>query len=317
MPASTPSPGLRARLLEGLLRAVARLPLRWLHALGSGLGRLADRLPNAERHTCRVNIELCFGDRPLAERRALARAALRESAKGLTELAVFWYRAPARNLALVREVQGAEVLEAARAGGRGVLILAPHHGAWELLQVWVAARMPLHALYRPPRQPYLEPILVGRRARTGARQWPAGTAGVRGLLRALRNNEAVGVLPDQQPPGEGVHAPFFGVPAKTMTLFCKLAARSRAPVVIAWAERLPRASGYRLHFCSVEEPVTDPDPLRAATAMNAAIERIVRERPEQYQWTYRRFSRPPAGETNPYKRWVSRDGWLSPRESAP
>lgn len=301
----------RADLIEHLLRSLAYLPLPLLHAGGTLAGTLACLIPNNARHIARVNAELCFPDWPTRRKRALVRCSLRESAKTLLELGPLWYRPPRQLLRLIREVEGAEILDAAIESSRGVLIIAPHLGSWELLQVWVANRTGLHALYRPPRQTDLEDLIKRARARTGARFWPSRPAGVRALYRALRAGEAVGILPDQQPPGEGVFVPFFGVPAKTMTLFGKLAARSHAPMVLGWAERLAHGRGYRLHWHAVDEAVRDPDPLRAAAALNQAIEAAVRQRPCQYQWSYRRFSRRPEGERNPYKIYRSQDGWVA------
>ncbi|HET8638020.1 MAG TPA: lysophospholipid acyltransferase family protein [Acidobacteriaceae bacterium] len=300
----------RAALIEYLLRLLAHLPLPLLHAGGALVGTLAGMIPNSARHVARVNAELCFPDWPARRKRALVRCSLRESAKMLLELGPLWYRSPQRLLRLIRGVEGGEILDAAIASGQGVLIAAPHLGAWELLQVWVASRTSLHALYRPPRQADLEDLINRARGRTGACFWPARPAGVRALYRALRAGEAVGILPDQQPPGEGVFAPFFGMPAKTMTLFGKLAARSHAPVVLGWAERLTHGRGYLLHWCAVDEAVRDPDPPRAAAALNQAIEAAVRQRPCQYQWSYRRFSRRPQGERNPYKIYRNRGGWV-------
>lgn len=304
----------QARLLHRLLQLASLLPLRALHALGGGIGRLAWIFPVHERHIARVNVQLAFPGRPLAERREIARKALRENARGLTELAALWYWPVPRVLGLVWEVQGESALRDALAEGRGLLVIAPHHGSWEMLQMWLAQRTTLNALYRPPRQPELEALLNRGRARSGAHLWPARPSGIRALYKALRAGEAVGVLPDQEPPGEGVHVPFFGTRVKTMTLFCKLAARSGAPVVTGWAERLPKGAGYRLHWQRVSEPVWDPDPETAAAAMNRAMEQVVLQRPEQYQWTYRRFSRR-AGRTgrNPYREWVSRGGWVERR----
>jgi KDO2-lipid IV(A) lauroyltransferase len=85
-----------------------------------------------------------------------------------------------------------------------------------------------------------------------------------------------------------------------MTLFGKLAARTGAPVIIGWAERLPRGAGYILHWKRVTDDVDDSDPEQAAAALNREIEQVVRDRPEQYQWTYRRFSRRAKGQANPY-----------------
>ncbi len=302
----------RVRALDRIYRLLARTPLHFQHALGSLIGTLGNWIPNRQRHVARVNIQLCFPEHSLAERKRLVRQSLRESAKGLCEIATLWYRPTPEVRGLIREVNGEAVFQQALAEDRGLLIIAPHLGCWEALQVWVAQHAPSHALYRPPRQRDLEPLINRGRSRSGMHFWPASASGIRGLLAALKRGEIVGILPDQEPPGEGVFAPFFGIPAKTMTLFGKFAARSRAAVIVGWAERLPRGTGYRLHFRRVTSAVDDPDQETAATALNAAIETAVRGKPEQYQWSYRRFTRERGGRGGRYKRWRTRGRWIEP-----
>ncbi len=289
-----------SRLLEGLLRLLARVPLPLLHALGGGLGWLGAWIPNRARHVTAVNLALCFPEMPPGQRRRLLRRSLQETARGLLELGPLWYRPPQAVCALVRETVDEHLFEDALARGRGILWLAPHLGAWELGPIYCMQRIPVHALYRPPRQGALEPVLIAARERCGAHLAPASAAGVRQLLRALRSGEAVGILPDQQPPGEGVFAPFFGVPAKTMTLLPRLAGRTDAAVLAAFAERLPRGRGYRLHFQQVDPAVASDDPAQAARVLNRAVENAVRVCAEQYLWSYRRFSRRPDGGPAPY-----------------
>ena len=302
----------RASLVEALLRAAARVPLPLLHGVGSAVGMVAAAVPNDARHYARVNAQLCFGDRPLAERKALVRCALRETAKGALETGPVWFRPLQDVLGLVRRVENESLFNDAVAAGRGLLILAPHLGCWEVLQAWIGQRVTANALYRPPRQAEFEELITRARSRTGVRFWPTTAGGVRALFKALRNGEAVGVLPDQQPPGEGVFAPFFGYPAKTMTLFGKLAARSGAPVLLGWAERLPRGQGFVVHWQETDEAaIGSDDPETAAAAMNREIERAARRNLCQYQWTYRRFSRQPARTRNPYRRYRSRGGWVA------
>ena len=74
------------------------------------------------------------------------------------------------------------------------------------------------------------------------------------LTRALRRGEAIGILPDQDAgSGLGIFVPFFGEPANSMTLLSRLAAHTRAPVFIAYAERLPRSRGFHLHFVTARQ----------------------------------------------------------------
>jgi len=112
------------------------------------------------------------------------------------------------------------------------------------------------------------------------------------MIKALRRGEAVGLLPDQVPPGgQGVWAPFFGQDAYTMTLAARLARQTGAQVLIAYCERLPGGRGYVTHFERLEAPL-EGDAVLAATQINRAMEGLIRQCPQQYLWGYARYKRP-------------------------
>jgi KDO2-lipid IV(A) lauroyltransferase len=298
-----------ASCLYLLAAAVARLPWAWLNALGDAVAALWRRLDARESRVARRNLELALPGLDARARAALHRDVLRTTARQALETLVFWTRPHARNLALVRETHGVELFDTAIANGRGVIVAAPHHGNWELLNQWLAARTPLAILYRPPESAIGEAFLQRVRADDGGRvtQVPAEGAAVRQLLRLLQGGGVVGILPDQQPKaGEGVFAPFFGREALTMSLLPRLAARTGAAVLFAWCERIdtPGATpAFALHFEAAPDAIAASDPAAGAAALNAAVESIARRRPAQYQWTYKRYTlRPPgSGETNPYR----------------
>lgn len=310
----SPAPTFRlASLLHGGLRLCGRLPLPWLHALGVGVGRVLWLARGRPRRLTERNLSLVLTQENPETRRRIARAALGEAGKALAESARIWTRPAGENLALVREVRGGERLDAALAAPRGLLVAAPHLGCWELLNTWLAqrclaacrcpapaappaaaardcARCRLAILYRPPRRTALEPLLRELRAAVAVDQVRAEGPGVRTLYRRLRDGGCVGILPDQQPrAGEGVMAPFFGVPARTMVLVSRLAERSGATVLFAFAERLPRGAGYRIHVLPAPEGIADPDLPRACSALNRGVEDCVRRAFTQYQWHYKRF----------------------------
>ena len=109
------------------------------------------------------------------------------------------------------------------------------------------------------------------------------------------------MLPDQEPnAGAGLFAPFFGIPAYSMVLLARMATRDATPVIFVWCERLPQGRGYHLHFREMPD-ITNATSIQAAVnATNNAIEYCVRQCPEQYQWTYRRFRTRPEGEKQLY-----------------
>lgn len=286
-------------LLYLLLRLLGRLPLRLLQGIGTGCGRLLRWLGGRTAHVTAVNLAIARPELDAQARAALLRRVMAEGGKSATEIVKVWGAGAERALGLVREVRGAALLEAAQAAGKGVIIAAPHLGCWELLNYWLCSRMPMAILYRPPRIAGVEQLLRKVRGALAPEQVRAEGAGVRTLYKRLAAGGTVGILPDQKPrAGEGEFAPFFGRDALTMVLLPRLAARTGATVLFAFAERLPRGAGFRIHLLPAPEGVADADPQRACRALNQGVEACVERAFAQYQWHYRRWSG--HGLPNPY-----------------
>lgn len=263
-------------------------PLRALHALGGLAGRLIFLLSPTYRRNLRANLANALD--PETAARLEGRAAA-EAGKAVLELPVMWAAPAADVVSLVREVRGWEDVEVARAAGAGLVFLTPHLGCFEITAQFIATRLPIAVLYRIPRQAWLDRLMRTGRSRPGMTSWPADLAGVRALMKSLRRKEAVGLLPDQAPKaGEGLWLPFFGRPAYTMTLAARLA-EGATQVVFVWGERLPRGTGYRLHFSLPCAPLVG-DLAERATRINADVEALIRSCPEQYLWGYNRYKRP-------------------------
>lgn len=289
-------------LLYALAWLAGRLPWRARAALAGAAAGTWARLRRREYRVCLHNLRLARPDLPAQGRPAEARAILRETALNLFDTLAVWTQPPARNLTRVRAVHGEELFLAALSAGRGLIVAAPHYGHWELLNRYLAAHTRLAIVYRPPGSAAIEAFLRRVRQVPGIEQVRAESAGVRRLFRVLSGGGTVGILPDQQPKlGEGEFAPFFGVQALTMTLLPRLAARTGARVLFAYAER--RADGdYEIHFEPAAPALSGADPRAAVAALNAGVEAIARRDFRQYQWTYKRYSlRPPdSDERNPY-----------------
>ncbi len=282
-------------LLHFLLRVLTPLPLRLLHGLGSALGGGLAWYPGRTQHYARTNIDLCFPEQSTEQRERLYRASLRELGKCALEYPAVLRRKPQHLERWIRGVSGEEHLIEAYRRGRGVILATPHLGCWEILGPWLAARYPFAALYRPPRNPLVEPILLQSRTRNGARVFPITPTGIRHLLRELRSGTITLILPDQEPDGAEPFAPFFGQPAKTMTLLSRLAEKSGATVLFIFAERLPRGAGFQIRVLEAEEEIASKDLERATAALNRGVMACVRMAPAQYSWPYRRFHTQPDG----------------------
>ena len=297
-----------ARVLYLLASLVARLPWPLLRALADALARHWQRSDTRMARVVRRNLELAHPDLLPAQRALLQGRVLGTTARQFFETLQLWTRPPARNLARIRETQGVELFDAALASGRGLIVAAPHYGSWELLNQWLASRTALAILYAPPESNIGEAFLRRVRAMHGdarrVTQVRAEGAAVRQLFKLLKDGGVVGILPDQQPKsGDGEFAPFFGIPALTMTLLPRLAQRTGATVLAGYCERIGDDADGPLFALRFEPAPADiADPLQGIAALNAMVERVARRDPAQYQWTYKRYSIPPAGSPlgNPY-----------------
>jgi len=274
-----------------LLRAIAALPLPILHILGAVVGWVVYLGSPRFRKYLGENLAAAgYRDR------ALRRACVAEMGKGALELPAIWMRSREEAARLVVEARGWELIEAALAQKRGVIVLTPHLGCWEVSAQYFSRHHPITVLYSPPKMASIEPLMLRGRTREGMKSVPPDISGLRAMLRALHAGEAVGILPDQVPGvGEGEWTEFFGRPAYTMTLVGRLAERTGAPVLLGYAERLPRGRGFRIHVVAM--PDAQPDE-SAQRRLNRGIEALVRRCPAQYLWAYNRY-KVPAGVAPP------------------
>jgi Kdo2-lipid IVA lauroyltransferase/acyltransferase len=281
-----------------LFRWLSRRSLWLLHLIGGAVGWLGYLLSPTYRRRFDDHV------RQAGLNRAAVRGAIAEAGRMVMELPFLWLRPVDRPLGPLLQLEGAEHVQAAHAAGRGLLLLTPHLGCFEICAQMYAERFastygPVTVLYRPARQPWLREVMETSRARPGLATAPATLAGVRQMIRALRRGEAVGLLPDQVPPeGMGEWAPFFGRPAYTMTLAARLAQQTGAVPLTIWGERLPGGAGYRVRVAPLPEPLpADGDQAESAALVNRAMESLIRQCPQQYLWGYHRYKRPRASAT--------------------
>jgi KDO2-lipid IV(A) lauroyltransferase len=278
--------------------------LRFLHALGGLLGWISYLASPSYRRRLRDNAALA------GLSAAQRRASVAEAGRLASELPRLWLRPRDRAITDPVRWEGAELIESLLAEGRGLVLLTPHMGSFEVSAQAYAERFgalqPITVLYRPARQPWLRELEETARARPALATAPASLSGVRLMMRALRRGETVGLLPDQVPPeGMGVWAPFFGRPAYTMTLAARLVQQTGAAVAVLCCERLAHGAGYVVRALPLPEalparaPGVDDDTHQqaAAASLNRSMEAIIRLQPAQYLWGYHRYKQPRRAHT--------------------
>lgn len=284
-----------------LFSLLSRWPLAVLHPIGSLLGWLAYLLSPSYRKRLKAHT------RAVGMGTWQRWAAVAHAGKMVGELPRLWGRP--REQALGESVQwaNAEAVSQALSEGRGLLLLTPHLGCFEITAQAYAEHFgslkPITALYRPAKQAWLAEMMRESRNRPGMNTSPATLSGVRQMLRALKKGETVGLLPDQVPPeGMGVWTNFFGRSAYTMTMAAKLVAQTGCAVVLLRGERLgliarlQRGCDYIVHATrvapDVEQVLASGDAAQSAAAVNRLMEDLIMQAPEQYLWGYNRYKQP-------------------------
>nr|WP_282452006.1 lysophospholipid acyltransferase family protein [Marinobacter koreensis] len=279
------------------LHLLSFLSLGRAQRLGRLLGKIYWQFGGRAVETTRKNLRACYPNLGTEEIENLGRLSLQETGATAFEIPLMWEWPVERCLGLIREVEGEHLLEDYQNGHKGLLLLAPHLGNWELAGLFFASRYKMAALYSPPNQPGLEDYMKEVRGRSGSELVATNRRGIMRLFTILREGGVVGILPDQTPIREGGEfAPFFGIPALTMTLASKLILKTGAKPLITYAKRLPDGQGFKIVIREAEAGMSSSDLTLSLAALNQSVEKCIADIPTQYQWEYKRFRRTAPGE---------------------
>ena len=274
--------GFEAMLLSAL--AGGATGMSWSRSLGLGslLGDVAWNL-KLRRRVAEDNLRQAFPHRTLEELTGILIEHYRELGRVACEYPRMGelVRAPASSV--VAEFHGSEHLEAARAAGRGAILLTGHYGNFELLGAWLGRLHPVSFLVQSLSNPRVERLLTGWRRAAGVDLIPLG-AGVRRVFEALAENRWVAMLADQDARDRGVFVPFLGRPASTPVGPAEISIRTGAPIVMGFVVR--RQDGR--HTLTVNPPLPIPGkgsahPAFVLTAAHVSLlEQWVRRHPEMW-----------------------------------
>ena len=292
--ASTPTLSHRAEYvaLRAVIRSLEGRPLADAAAIGGRLGMLGYRPFGIRRRVVERQVAAAFPTLDDASRRRIARGAYENLGRVSAEAPALARSGAAGILGRVSSVQGWEVLEEARALGRGLIVIGGHLGNWELTASYIAARgIPIDAVTRRLSNPLVERYVTRMRTQLGMTV-VQDTEAVRRCMRTLQGGGSVGFLIDQGVLNvASTWVPFFGRPAKTPRGPAVFALRFDTPMLFTAILREPDGS-YRLHYERVPISPTgdrERDVDTVVATYTATLERYVRLSPEQYFWQHRRW----------------------------
>jgi KDO2-lipid IV(A) lauroyltransferase len=282
-----------------ILWLITRLPPNWQIRIGKGLGKLIYLTAPKLKHISKINIQLCFPEKTLAEQTQLLRDNFASLGIGIIETAMAWWMSDKRLQQCKVTVNGLEHAEAAFAKGNGIILLGPHFTCLEMVGRLLGSRYAFAVLYRPHKKKLLAHIQAYSRKKYGIRQ--IARHEIRYLLRTLKENTAVWYAYDIDA-GEkkSVFAPFFGIQTASLNAVSRLVTMSNATILPISFHRLDNTWGYEINLLPAIDNIPSDDLTNDATRLNASIEAAIRNKPEQYIWQYKRFKTRPIGEKRFY-----------------
>lgn len=204
------------------------------------------------------------------------------------ELAALWYH-PIEEI--LNRITEKDIDENFFDTDKAKIIIAPHQGSWEMLNLWLASVDTSYSLYKPARSKKLDHYIYTKRTRNNAVLVPANTTGLRKLLTGLKNKASCMILPDQRPTKHSaqIDALFFNLPAPTSLLIKRITSKVDCNIFIASITRNLHNSTYKLTLQALEKELFLQSDQQAADYLNKSIEQLIKLDIEQYQWSYRRF----------------------------
>ena len=282
------------------LLSYCRLPIT--HNLANILAILLYSNKSKKYLVAHKNLRICFPEKSKEWVEKTARRSLVEYLKSMLE-SPYLYRVSKKNInKLINNVHNKNIIEECAKENNGIIFMTPHHGSWELSGLFVASKIKTYTMFKPLRNKILNDFVYLGRQSQGATLVETDNTGVKKLLKAIKNNYGIGILPDHTPKiNQGVMSNFYGIPANTTSLIYKLGKKNKVPLVYIYSERLPDSKGFDIHLGVINNSFYDLDEIKAADQLNKTIEDLVNKNIPQYLWSYERFRNRSGVKENIYK----------------
>ena len=272
------------------------------HTFASILATLVYSKKSKKYLITQKNLSICFPNKTNDWVNTTTKDSLKEHLKTLLETPYIYRKVKKDMNSLINKVHSENIIQDAIKEGKGIIFMTPHYGSWELAGLFLASKMKTYWMYKPLRNNVLNEYVLSGRKSTGCNLVTTDNAGVKVLLKALKNNHGIGILPDHTPKiNQGVMSSFFDIPVNTTTLLYKLGKKNKVPIIYISGERLKSGKGFDIYIGRVDKIFYEHDEVKAADFLNKTLENLINKNVRQYLWSYERFRNRRGVTENIYK----------------
>ncbi|WP_436898048.1 lysophospholipid acyltransferase family protein [Acinetobacter gyllenbergii] len=277
-----------------LIKLISRQPLR----LGQFFARLVAALVNTFplsklSKIISLNIQIAFPEMEQQQRQQLTKRAIRNELTSYFEFLSIWGSTNEKNIQRIHNIHGEHYFHEALAEKKGVVLIMPHLGTWEVMNAWLSHYTQMTILYKPVKNPDADQFVRDARSRNQAHLVPTDESGVRQIFKALKQGGTTVILPDHTPDHGGDMVDYFGIPLASSSLSAKLIQKTKARALLFYAMRNDQ-DGFDMYVEPINPQIYEGPAEDGTLIIHQTLEQLIRRYPEHYHWSYKRFRANPA-----------------------
>ena len=277
-------------LMYLMLKIISVFTLRLLQAIAMMAAGLIYYFNLSIKRITAINIKLAYPKLSSAEQEQLIKKSVQSQCLSYLEFIKCWGMPPNYSLNLLKNVYGETVLTDALANKKGVIVVVPHFGCWELLNAWLNIYTQPMIMYKPSKTKGMNRYILDARQKFNATLVPTDKVGIRQIFKHLKQGGLTVVLPDHLPkPSGGIYSQFFQQNTLSATLVSKMAAQTQCNVIGLSCIRNSELSSFDVHCTELPQTILSKDLQQSVDSLNLTMQEMVNLAPEQYIWSYKRF----------------------------
>ncbi|QDK98813.1 lipid A biosynthesis acyltransferase [Acinetobacter tandoii] len=285
-----------------LLKFIAIFPLSFLQRIALWIAHFFFHTNSSIKRITTINLKLAYPELNEPDLQALIRRSIQSQCMTYIEFVKCWGMHPQYSLDLLKNIHGADLLEKALANQKGVIVVIPHFGCWELLNAWLNVYTQPMIMYKPDKIKGVNRYILDARQKFNATLVPTDETGIRQIFKHLKQGGLTVVLPDHLPKASGgIYSHFFQQNTLSATLVSKMAGKTQCNVIGLSCIRNPELSSFDVHCTELPQTILSKDLQQSVDCLNLAMQEMIQIAPEQYIWSYKRF-RNCYGNVNVYRK---------------
>lgn len=273
-----------------LLKFIAIFPLSFLQKIATVAAYILFHTNSSIKRISTINLQLAYPELEQTALQERIRLSIQSQCLTYIEFVKCWGMPPQYSLDLLKNVHGADLLEKALANKKGVIVVIPHFGCWELLNAWLNIYTQPMIMYKPSKTKGMNRYILDARQKFNATLVPTDKVGIRQIFKHLKHGGLTVVLPDHLPkPSGGIYSQFFQQNTLSATLVSKMAAQTQCNVIGLSCIRNSELSSFDVHCTELPQTILSKDLQQSVDSLNLTMQEMVNLAPEQYIWSYKRF----------------------------